>query len=306
MLSGVVGGGGFGVVFRGKRASLGHDVALKISYPLPQDFPYSIRSSFEARCMEQKLLKHPNIARVYASGTCDLQGSERLFVLSDFVGGVTMRHFCGPFVDEDHATRTGRLFSELCEAIAYAHSVASSETFTCGYSRHGLIHGDIKPGNVIVTNDHSAKLVDFDLINFDWLLGFGTLDQQDGYHWVTADGGANVFGTPGYMAPELIAGNDISVASDVYALGMTLYELCTGEKLPVIRALNMHGGTLDQAQINLLLTLGGPFVPSWVASCLGVTLHDDPSRRAASVSGLSSLLPASSRGGFGQSHARAQ
>ena len=186
----LLGRGGMGEVYRADDLKLGQPVALK----------FLTRRSGEDRLLYDEIrvgrqVSHPNVCRLH--DIADING--QLFITMEFVDG------------EDLASllrRVGRLppdrgvaiAREICSGLAAAHD-------------KGVIHRDLKPGNVMIDGRGRARITDF---------GLAVAENQEGRH-VSA-------GTPAYMAPEQLAGGQASVQSDLYALGLTLYELFTGRR----------------------------------------------------------------------------
>jgi serine/threonine-protein kinase len=185
-----LGRGAFGEVFRAWDPALEREVALKLLLPRGLDPEQEVATLVaEARSMAR--VRHPNIVSVY--GVDRREG--RVGFWSDYIRGQTLSAFVaarGP-VSETEAARLG---VSLCEALAAVHNA-------------GLLHRDIKPGNTMRDENGRVLLMDFGLSQ-------GLLSS------------AGLAGTPGYLAPELRAGNPASVQSDIYAMGVLLRFVVTG------------------------------------------------------------------------------
>ncbi len=191
-----LGRGGMAVVWRARDEVLGRSVAVKVlAGPYAADPQSRQRIRDEARAAAT--LSHPNIAQVYDFGESDIDRHPVPYVVMELVDGSTLQQQmkAGPIPP-------GQVF-RICGQVAAALAAAHAD---------GLVHRDIKPGNVMVTRT-GAKVVDFGLA-----AAAGPADPDD-----------EVFGTPAYLAPERLTGGPVEPASDVYALGVLMYRLLTGE-----------------------------------------------------------------------------
>jgi eukaryotic-like serine/threonine-protein kinase len=193
----VVGTGGMSTVYRAVDTLLERNVALKILHPhYGDDAEYVERFRREARSVAQ--LSHPNIVTVIDRGESDGQQ----YIVFEYVDGESLKQLVdrtGPLP----ARRAIELVLQVAEALAFAHNT-------------GLVHRDVKPQNVLVTEDGEAKVTDF-----------GIARSLDVEHGVTQTG--TVLGTSNYLSPEQARGQTVTAATDVYSLGVVLYELLTGE-----------------------------------------------------------------------------
>ena len=200
-----IGRGGMGSVWLAERADGRFEgkVAIKLLSNAALRAP-SARERFKREGELLAKLAHPHIARMIDAGLVD---EDVPYLVLEHVHGVTIQHYC-----KEHALgfiKVVELFCQVLEAVAYAHSML-------------VLHRDIKPANILVTATGDVKLLDF---------GLGRLLDAD-----TANDGAGDLSriaglgcTPRYAPPEQLKGDAVGTASDVYSLGITLYELLTGE-----------------------------------------------------------------------------
>jgi len=196
-----LGEGGMGVVYLAEREDLGNEVAIKILRDAWVSPARRERFNAEQRTLAQ--LNHPSIARLYDAATSP-DGTP--FFVMEFVEGVPLTDFCK--TQQCSIAERLRLFRAVCEAVLYAH-------------QHAVIHRDLKPSNILVKGDGSIRLLDFGIAKH--LENLGELVDQT----IT---GLRLM-TPAYAAPEQIRGEQVGIQSDVYSLGVVLYELLT-ERLP--------------------------------------------------------------------------
>jgi eukaryotic-like serine/threonine-protein kinase len=201
-LTGLLGAGGMGEVFRAVRADGHYDqqVAVKIVRPgLGGEFS-SVRFRNERQILAK--LDHPNIANILDGGTT---ADGLPYLVMEFVDGVPITEFC----DQNRLSIENRfrLFRTVCSAVHYAH-------------QNLIVHRDIKPTNILVASDGTPKLLDFGIAKI--------LTSDSPVRDATVTGVWAM--TPEYASPEQVQGDPITTATDVYSLGLVLYELLTGQR----------------------------------------------------------------------------
>jgi ABC-type oligopeptide transport system substrate-binding subunit len=185
-----IGRGGMGVVYRAHDTLLDRDVAVKILSEATPAFEGRARLLHEAQAAAQ--LNHPNIVSVYDAG--EVEGTP--FVVMELLQGPSLCDWRPGSLDQILV-----IARQVCAALEHAHA-------------HGIVHRDLKPENVLLAPDGTAKLSDFGLAR--------TVSSR-----LTAEG--TILGTVFYLAPEQALGHQIDGRADLYALGVMLYELTTGE-----------------------------------------------------------------------------
>ncbi len=200
-----IGEGGFGVVFRAEQVEpVKRDVALKV-IKVGMDTRDRI-ARFDAERQALALMDHPNIARVFDAGATS---TGRLYFVMELVQGTSITRYCD--ANKLGVVERLKLFRQVCSAVQHAH-------------QKGIIHRDIKPSNVLVTtldDEPVPKVIDF---------GIAKAVRDPLTERTLFTDSRQAIGTPAYMSPEQAdnANNDIDTRTDVYSLGVLLYELLTG------------------------------------------------------------------------------
>ncbi|HKE64656.1 MAG TPA: Stk1 family PASTA domain-containing Ser/Thr kinase [Micromonosporaceae bacterium] len=198
----VLGYGGMAEVHHGRDTRLGRDVAIKmLRADLARDATFQMRFGREAQ--NAAALNHPSIVAVYDTGEeRGLSGEPLPFIVMEFVNGRTLKEVLtaeGPM----QPRRALEISAEICGALEFSH-------------RHGIIHRDVKPGNVMLTRAGQVKVMDFGIARA-LASGASTMTQTSA-----------VIGTAQYLSPEQARGETVDARSDVYATGCVVYELLTG------------------------------------------------------------------------------
>jgi serine/threonine protein kinase len=253
----VIGRGATGTVRHGHDRRLGRDVAIKSLYPHLAIDP-DARDRFLREAQLAARLQHPHAVAIH-----DVGGDDTPFIVMEHLSGGTLadRLRRGPMASDDAIA----LGCELLSALEAAHM-------------HGIIHRDIKPANIMFTGDGSAKLVDF---------GIAT-SAEHANHTTTGV----VLGTLAYVAPERLAGSRATASSDLYAVGVVLFEAVTGH--PPFAADNPAAMLQEITATVDAPDIAGthPEIDHTLASTLARALHPDPTRRFASADEMMGALRA--------------
>jgi eukaryotic-like serine/threonine-protein kinase len=255
----VVGHGGMSSVYKAHDSLLERHVALKILHErYNTDDEFVERFKREARSVAQ--LQHPCIVTVIDRGEQD----GRQYIVFEYIDGENLK---------EHVVRQGRL--DIAEALEIAIEVAGALAFA---HDHGLVHRDVKPQNVLLNGDGRPKVTDFGIAR--------SLDVDTG---MTQTG--TVLGTSNYIAPEQASGGSVDQQTDVYSLGVVLYELLAGDvPFPGESFLAIAMKHVNEPPPNLLDERGD--IPLRVAAAVDRALEKDPAQRFPSMKAFAAELEA--------------
>lgn len=244
-----LGAGGMGVVYLATDPMLRREVAIKV---LPAADDSELRERFLREARSVAALRHPNIVAIYDIG--EEQG--KLFIAMERVDGLSMAEAIragAPYPIE----RKLRLMLDLCASLGYAH-------------KQGIIHRDVKPGNLMIAADGTLKVLDFGLARLVSAADSG----------LTQSGA--VIGTPSYMSPEQVSGAPIDHRSDIFSVGLVLYEWLSlqrafaGESIPTVLHDIVHK---QPTPLRVLM----PSLDPQLAAMVDRALQKDPARRYRSL-----------------------
>src|SRR6185503_14960913 len=248
---GLLGRGGMGEVYRADDLRLGQPVALKfLPETLKLDAGRLAQFHNEARTARQ--VSHPNVCRVYDIG----EAEGLLFLTMEYVDGEDLSSLLRRIgrLPEDKAVEIAR---QICAGLAAAHE-------------RGVIHRDLKPANIMLDGHGKVRVMDFSLAATGSVTG--------------------IAGTPAYMAPEQFAGGNVTAKSDIYALGLVLYELFTGKRAYEAKSIAdlvaLHSSGPVATPTSLVKNLDGA-IERAILRCL----DPDPAKRPASALAVAASLP---------------
>jgi len=218
-----IGRGGMGIVYRGHHLKLPREVAIKsISATSHRDLRH-LRSRFEKEAFIQSQLDHPGIVKIYDY----IVAEQTYYIVMEFVEGRSLAQLLEREIVPLPVERALDLFEQMLTAIAYAQNFVYQDQD--GSSHKGLIHRDLKPANLLITPDDRVKITDFGIVK---LVGAEKTNTGGNY------------GSPEYVSPEQAEGAPVDPRSDIYALGIILYEMLVGEP-----PFHDQGGKLSQLEI---------------------------------------------------------
>ncbi|MDX1687272.1 MAG: protein kinase [Candidatus Promineifilaceae bacterium] len=264
------GSGGMATVYKAHDLTLRRLVAVKVLHQrLTGDDTFLRRFQQEAHAAAN--LSHPNIVTVHDIGQEETAAGYRHFIVLEYVTGRTLKSLIRQHMEQrgrplsvEHALELG---IQICAGIGYAH-------------RAGLVHCDVKPQNVLVTPDGRVKVADF---------GIARAMSQASREIADGMSGEQMWGTPHYFSPEQAAGEPATPASDVYAIGIILFEMVTGrlpfeaETTPALALKHMH----EEAP---LVTEFNPAVPVQLEQIIKKVLSKEPAGRYRTAGQLERIL----------------
>ncbi|HEY3291673.1 MAG TPA: protein kinase, partial [Anaerolineae bacterium] len=260
----IVAGGGMATVYKAQDTLLNRVVAIKaLREKFAQDPQFVQRFREEAQAAAN--LNHPNIVTIYDVGNDIVNGVSRNYIVMEFVEGQDLKA-----IIRDRVI-TGQMFS-IEDAVGITRQISDG----VGYAhRRGLVHCDLKPQNVIITPDGRAKVADFGIAR--------------AYTAMVAERVDVVWGTPQYYSPEQAVGNAPTPASDVYSIGIMLYEMLSG-RLPFesrdSKDLARMHMTMEPPALHTL----NPNVPLQLEAIVRRTMTKDPASRYRDADQLARVL----------------
>jgi serine/threonine-protein kinase len=249
---GPLGSGGMGAVYRAEDTTLHRTVALKF---LPESAAHTekVYERLKREASTASALNHPNICTIYEVG----EDSGEMFIAMEYIEGRTLAELIreGPLPID----KVLRYSSQISSALAHAHE-------------KGVIHGDLKPLNIIVTPNGEAKILDFGLARRNNPVEF---DRKTLETTVSAKGDVGPSGTFPYMAPEQIEGSDASARADIWSFGIVLYEMISGTRAFQGANLFLLCNSILRDQPRPL----PPAVPAGLKTVVSRCLEKEPERR---------------------------
>jgi hypothetical protein len=251
----LLGKGGMGEVYRAEDLRLTQTVALKF-LPDAMMRDEGARARFHQEVRLAREISHPNICRVFDIGEVD----GRLFLSMEYVDGEDLSSLLRR-IGQLPQSKGLDIARQMCAGLAAAHE-------------HGVLHRDLKPGNIMLDGRGRVRITDF---------GLAALGENLAGEELRA-------GTPAYMAPEQLAGTEVTARSDIYSLGLVLYEIFTGKKafeaatLPELMRLREHS---TPTSISAIVRDIDPLVERVIIRCI----EKDPAKRPATALLVAAALP---------------
>ena len=251
----LLGKGGMGEVYRAEDLTLNQTVALKF-LPVAMMADENARDRFYQEVRLAREISHANVCRVFDVGEMD----GRLFLTMEYVDGEDLASLLRRIGQFPQAKGLD-IARQMCAGLAAAHD-------------HGVLHRDLKPGNIMLDGRGRVRITDF---------GLAALSENMGGEEVSA-------GTPAYMAPEQLAGIEVTQRSDIYSLGLVMYEMFTGKKAYEAASLGellRLRETSSPSNISALVKDIDPLTERVIQRCL----EREPAKRPASAIQVAAALP---------------
>jgi eukaryotic-like serine/threonine-protein kinase len=265
LIRGELGRGAGGIVYKSYDPFVQRDVAVKVARHQGEGSTSSPEDSEEGRAFFAEaraagMLQHPNIVSLYDAG---VEGS-LFYLVMEYVDGETLQHLCNPASARPPLDRVVDIIFKCAKALDFSHT-------------KGILHRDIKPSNIMLTRSGIPKIMDFSIaeINSDSVTGFAL--------------SASLLGSPLYMSPEQVRVATLSPASDLYSLGVVMFQMLTGQ--PLFRAPDLRSlFRLIERQPAPRVQDFRSDVPEPLCALVAKLLSKDPRRRHQSGAELASDL----------------
>src|SRR5579859_3232853 len=241
-----LGHGGMGVVYLARDEQLGERVALKVVSAAMANDPAAAAERFRREVATARKVTHPNVIRIHDL----LEDNGTLLLSMEYVEGMTLSTYLQR-VSQVRVDEARLILSQICDGLGAAHAA-------------GVVHRDLKPGNVLLDGEKRVKVIDFGLAKASFFAG------------MTATG--LILGTPEYMAPEQVRGLPCDARADIYALGALAYHLFTGRP-PFAGETPIAVGFAHVTETAIPAKKLRPELPDAVDAALAKALEKDPSKR---------------------------
>ena len=203
-----IGRGGMGVVYRGHHLQLPREVAIKSIDARNSQALRRLKHRFEKEAFVQSQLDHPGIVKVYDY----IIDEKAYYIVMEYVEGRSLAQLLSREAKPLALNRALDFFEQMLVAISYAHTFVYLDRD--GSSHRGMVHRDLKPANILITPEGNVKITDFGIVK---LIGAEATDTL-----------GDSYGSPEYVSPEQADGRAVDQRSDIYSLGIILYEMLTG------------------------------------------------------------------------------
>ncbi|TNF37994.1 MAG: serine/threonine protein kinase, partial [Deltaproteobacteria bacterium] len=271
-LTGVIGRGGMGVVYRARQHSMDREVAVKLLHPSFADDAGAVKR-FLHEAKAASLLDHPNVITVFDFGRTE---DGLLYLVMELLIGAELAQAMA--VSPLGVERAVHVLAQVCDALHHAHE-------------RGLVHRDLKPENVFLLAGSALRRDFVKVLDF----GIARMRSYEGIERLTQTG--SICGTPAYMSPEQVLGDEVDRRSDVYALGVLAFEILTGaHPFPADTAMRQLLAHLETPPPTFAAVGADPDLPPALELVVMRALQKDPDARFATALALGDALVAAAAG----------
>lgn len=211
--------GGFGGVYKAKHNRLGTVYAIKISHEIDEGFEF-LDEIMSIGITGLQLLNHKYIVKTYDVGEIVIHGTKRMFIVMEFIDGGTLADLEKQNLSYSEVLNRIEIFKKVCRGIYYSHTLRYTNKL--GFQSQGLMHGDIKPANILLTKSFEPRIMDFMFVDMSKLVEIKVKLPQV---IEKAAAKTSAFGTDGYMPLEQKIHGIVTERTDIYSLGILLFEI---------------------------------------------------------------------------------
>ncbi|MBK8656913.1 MAG: serine/threonine protein kinase [Haliscomenobacter sp.] len=274
--------GGFGSVYKAKHTHLGHTYAVKISHEIEEGFDF-LDEIISLGVTGLQLLNHPYIVKTYDVGEVVINSSKCFYIVMEFIDGGTLNNITKTGLQKADVWNRIDIFKKVCLAMHYSHNL--KYTNKLGFQVTGLMHGDIKPANILLTKNNEPKIMDFMFVDMSKLVEIKIKLPKT---IETLDCNTAAFGTVGYMPFEQRINGFVTERTDIYALGILLFEILCPNKFSECKF-------NTSAQIHSFLLEYCKHIPSFISKIIFKATKENEYERYATVNEMSNEIEKNSK-----------
>jgi serine/threonine protein kinase len=268
--------GGFGAVYKAVHNKLGNIVAIKITYEIDEGFGF-LDDIMSVGITGLQLLNHKYIIKIIDMGEILIEKSMRIFIIMEYISGGSLADLRKDNLNEEEVLNRIDIFKKVCRGILYSHNIKYTDRY--GFQHIGLMHGDIKPMNILLTKAGDPKIMDFMFVDMRLLVNIKLKLPRVIEEW---DGVTKIFGTEGYMPLEQKIEGIVTVRTDIYSLGVLLFELLSPIKFSISEFTTLSKRSTER--IHIFLSQNCQKLPKYVSKIIYKATQDSEFERYQNVS----------------------
>ena len=232
--------GGFGGVYKARHNKLRNIVALKISHEIDEGFEF-LDEIMSVGITGLQLLNHKYIIRTIDMGEIIINDSKRIFIIMEYISGGTLADLNKENLSGDEVLKRIEIFKKVCRGMHYSHNIRYRNKL--GFQSTGLMHGDIKPANILLTETLEPRIMDFMFVDMSKLVEIKLKLPEEIERLNCA---TMAFGTEGYMPLEQKINGIVTEKTDIYGLGILLFEILCPIKFSDSKFINPTESSIKQ------------------------------------------------------------